>query len=100
MTLGAGSWEKVDIELELDVAFVRLERKSYVGVTCVPAEVGLGVVAVLRRELRLECDGEKMAALRLLVEPEIDAEDTEFVPDIEVPGLAESPAKEELEIDE
>ncbi len=96
--LGAESWGRLDIELALDVAFVRLVRNSYVEVTCVTAEVGLGMVAVLGSELRLECEGDTMAVLRLLVEPEIDAEDTKFVLDTEVPGLAEIP-EEELEID-
>ncbi len=96
--LGAECRGKVDIKLELDIAFVRLERSSYVGVTFFTAEVGLEMVAVLGRELRPECEGEKMAALRLLVEPEIDPENTEFVLDTEVPGLAENP-EEELEID-
>ena len=53
-------------------------------------EVRLKSVGVPERESKLKLESETGGALRLLIEPLVDADDSELAMHIELPGLAKS----------
>lgn len=58
----------------------------------------LKVLAMLGSELRLEPDDRTEGALRLVLELELDADDTKFALDIEELGFVKSPGEESPDV--